>query len=227
LAPTRSLIGLQHAATPHCPRRPDSCIYHTRLCKLSWGPNVPDPDAWSRGSFSGYHNHRLGFNRVVGRLAWPLGIPPHYPSYVHLARDARIRRSSGRPPHLACKENHSNALLISRHPINTGRQETGQKAHSGWQKPRLYEAVVERQGRHNRLVALGAFLELGHIQAAVLILVHHPEDLAHALLGRVLVFGQLHHGTNLGGSDGIQGGGSRQDPPSCIWPQRWPASPRS
>jgi hypothetical protein len=63
---------------------------------------------------------------------------------------------------------------------------------------RSYQSVVQRQGRHNGLVALAALLELGHVQAAVLVLVHHAEDLPDSLLRRVFVLGQFDHGADLG-----------------------------
>lgn len=63
----------------------------------------------------------------------------------------------------------------------------------------LHQTIVKRKRRDNRLIALGALLELGHVQAAVLVLVHHAEDLAHSLLGCVFVFGKLDHGADLWG----------------------------
>lgn len=53
----------------------------------------------------------------------------------------------------------------------------------------LHQAVIQRQSRHNSLVTLGSLFKLLDIERAVLVLVHHAEDFAHALFGRVLVFG--------------------------------------
>ena len=51
------------------------------------------------------------------------------------------------------------------------------------------KTVVKRQGRYDGLVALATLLEFLHVEAAVLVLVHHAEDLADALLGGVFVLG--------------------------------------
>jgi len=61
----------------------------------------------------------------------------------------------------------------------------------------LHQPVIQRQRRHDRLIPLASLLELIHVQAPVLILVHHAEDLLDSLLRRVLVFGQFDHGPDL------------------------------
>lgn len=60
-------------------------------------------------------------------------------------------------------------------------------------RPPLHQTIVKRERRDNGLVALGALLELSHVEATVLVLVHHPEDLTNSLLGRVFVFGEFDH----------------------------------
>jgi hypothetical protein len=55
------------------------------------------------------------------------------------------------------------------------------------------QAIIERECRHYGLISLTALLEFGHIEASILVLVHHAEDLPYPLLRRVFVFGQLDH----------------------------------
>merc|ERR1712130_92085 len=64
---------------------------------------------------------------------------------------------------------------------------------TGFASTTSHQAVVERQCRYDCLVALASFLELGHVQRPILILIHHAKDLLHALLRRVLVLGQFYH----------------------------------
>jgi len=59
-----------------------------------------------------------------------------------------------------------------------------------------YQPVVQREGRDDGLVPLAALLELGHVQASVFVLVHHPEDLPYSFFGGIFVFGEFDHGTN-------------------------------
>ena len=42
-----------------------------------------------------------------------------------------------------------------------------------------------------------AYLELLHVEGAVLVLVHHAEDLLDALFGSVFVFREFDHGSDL------------------------------
>jgi hypothetical protein len=42
-----------------------------------------------------------------------------------------------------------------------------------------------------------AYLELLHVEGAILVLVHHAEDLLDALFGCVFVFWELDHGSDL------------------------------
>ena len=44
---------------------------------------------------------------------------------------------------------------------------------------------------------LVAYLELLHIEGAILVLVHHAENLLDALLGSVFVFREFNHGADL------------------------------
>jgi len=60
-----------------------------------------------------------------------------------------------------------------------------------------YESVIQRERRYNRLIALRAFLEFSHIKTAVLVFVHHTEDLAYTLLRSIFIFWKLHHRTDL------------------------------
>ena len=42
-----------------------------------------------------------------------------------------------------------------------------------------------------------AYLELLHVERAILVFVHHAEDLLDALFGGVFVFGEFDHGADL------------------------------
>jgi hypothetical protein len=59
------------------------------------------------------------------------------------------------------------------------------------------ESVVETQGTNDRLIPFAAFFELVHVKTAILILVHHLEDLLDSFLRCVFVFGELNHRTDL------------------------------
>lgn len=55
------------------------------------------------------------------------------------------------------------------------------------------QAIIQRECRYYSLVSLAAFLEFGHIEASILVLIHHSEYLPDSLLGRIFVFWQLDH----------------------------------
>lgn len=57
----------------------------------------------------------------------------------------------------------------------------------------LYQAVVKGESTDDGLVAFAPFFEFLNVQAAILILVHHVEDLLYAFFGRIFVFGELDH----------------------------------
>lgn len=61
----------------------------------------------------------------------------------------------------------------------------------------LNQSVVKRQGTDDSFVPFAAFFELLDVEAAILILVHHPEDLPYALLRGIFVLREFHHGSNL------------------------------
>ena len=61
-----------------------------------------------------------------------------------------------------------------------------------------HKAIVERERGYNGFVALAAFLELFHVEAAILVFIHHAEDLLNSLLRCVFISRELHHGSDLG-----------------------------
>lgn len=62
---------------------------------------------------------------------------------------------------------------------------------------RLNKSIVQGERRDDSLITLAAFLELFQVEATILILIHHAENLADALLGGIFVLGQLDHGADL------------------------------
>lgn len=61
----------------------------------------------------------------------------------------------------------------------------------------LNQSVVKRQGTDDGFIPFAAFFEFLDVETAILILVHHPEDLPYTFLRGILVLGEFHHRSNL------------------------------
>lgn len=55
------------------------------------------------------------------------------------------------------------------------------------------KTIVERKCRYNRLITFTSFFEFFHIQTAILILVHHTEDLLDPLFRGILIRWKFDH----------------------------------